>query len=110
MMHRKSMALLGLLTLFCMLLTACGGSSSGSGSSNSGTITVWGMGTEGDSLKVLANDFMKQNPNIHVQVQAVPWGNAHQKFLTSIAGNQTPDGHYLDGRVRQNRCPRHNTK
>jgi multiple sugar transport system substrate-binding protein len=49
------------------------------------------MGTEGDSLKVLATDFMQKNPNIHVQVQAIPWSDAHQKFLTSIAGNQTPD-------------------
>src|SRR5205807_1798498 len=63
----------------------------GGGNPNSANLTVWGMGTEGDDLKVLASDFMKQNPNIHVTVQAIPWSDAHNKLLTSVAGNQTPD-------------------
>ncbi|QBD83333.1 extracellular solute-binding protein [Ktedonosporobacter rubrisoli] len=79
------------LMLVATLLAACGGDGGNATSSNPTTITVWGMGTEGDNLKVLASDFMKKNPDIHVQVQAIPWSNAHQKFLTSIAGNQTPD-------------------
>lgn len=85
------MALLGLFALLGMLLAACGGSGNGGSGSGPANVTVWAMGTEGDSLKVLANDFMKQNSNIKVTVQAISWGDAHQKFLTSIAGNQTPD-------------------
>jgi multiple sugar transport system substrate-binding protein len=90
-MQKNRMALLVVFSLFCLLIAACGGGNGSPGTSSPANITVWGMGTEGDSLKVLATDFMQKTPNIHVQVQAIPWENAHQKFLTSIAGNQTPD-------------------
>lgn len=49
------------------------------------------MGAEGDNLKTLAADFTKQNPGIQVSVQSIPWSDAHSKFLTAIAGQQTPD-------------------
>jgi len=91
-MKQKNVFMLALLVLAMGLLAACGGSSSSnSGNPNSANLTVWGMGAEGDSLKVLASDFMKQNPGIHVSVQSIPWANAHQKLLTAVAGSQTPD-------------------
>ena len=91
-MKQKIVFMLALLVLTMGLLAACGsGGSSNSGNPNSANLTVWGMGAEGDSLKVLANDFMKQNPGIHVTIQSIPWANAHQKLLTAVAGNQTPD-------------------
>jgi multiple sugar transport system substrate-binding protein len=89
MTKRKSAVMLVFLMLLLSLVAACGGGSGGN--PNSANLTVWGMGTEGESLKVLANDFMKQNPNIHVSVQAIPWSDAHSKLLTAVAGNQTPD-------------------
>lgn len=90
-MKRKNVFVLALLVLTMALVAACGGSSGGGGNANSANLTVWGMGTEGESLKVLASDFMKQNPGIHVQVQAIPWTDAHSKLLTAVAGTQTPD-------------------
>ncbi|MFL5628036.1 MAG: extracellular solute-binding protein, partial [Ktedonobacteraceae bacterium] len=90
-MKQKNVFVLVLVLLTMSLLAACGGGGGSGGNSNSANLTVWGMGTEGDSLKVLANDFMKQNPGIHVQVQAIPWTDAHQKLLTAVAGTQTPD-------------------
>jgi multiple sugar transport system substrate-binding protein len=56
-----------------------------------GTLTVWAMGTEGEKLDVLANDFKAQNPEVDVKVTAVPWDAAHDKIATSIAAGQTPD-------------------
>jgi multiple sugar transport system substrate-binding protein len=56
-----------------------------------GEITVWAMGTEGEKLSVLAEDFMKENPDATVKVTAVPWDSAHDKIATAIAGGQTPD-------------------
>lgn len=83
-----------LLSLFMLVLSlsavACGGGSGG-GNPNSANLTVWAMGAEGDSLKVLTSDFMQQNPNIHVTVQSIPWSDAHSKLLTAVAGNQAPD-------------------
>lgn len=91
MTKRKNVIVSVLLLLIMSLLAACGGSSGGSGNTNSAHLTVWGMGAEGDSLKIIANDFMKQNPGIQVTVQSIPWANAHQKLLTAVAGTQTPD-------------------
>lgn len=89
MMKRKNVIVSMLLLLMMSFVAACGGSSGGN--ANSANLTVWAMGTEGESLKVVANDFNKQNPGIHVQVQAIPWTDAHSKLLTSVAGSQTPD-------------------
>lgn len=91
MLRQRKVIALAVFVLSLFLLSACGGSSGGNGNASSGNLTVWGMGTEGDNLKVLANDFMKQNPGIHVTVQSIPWANAHQKLLTAVAGTQTPD-------------------
>jgi multiple sugar transport system substrate-binding protein len=91
MRKQKFLAIIAPLALLVMVLAACGGGGGGSGNANSGNLTVWGMGTEGDQLKVLAGDFMKQNPNIHVTVQSIPWTDAHSKLLTAVEGGQTPD-------------------
>ena len=57
----------------------------------SGTLTVWAMGNEGVKLKVLADAFMKDNPDVTVNVTPVDWGQAVAKLQTAIAGKQTPD-------------------
>ncbi len=56
-----------------------------------GDITVWSMGTEGEKLSVLADDFMKENPDAKVKITPIPWDGAHDKISTAIAGRQTPD-------------------
>lgn len=83
------------LTLGLTLAAGCGGSDEGSSSEDtanaSGNITVWAMGAEGEKLDVLAKDFMKANPTIKVDVTPIAWDVAHDKLLTSVAGNKTPD-------------------
>ncbi|SCL24561.1 sugar ABC transporter substrate-binding protein [Micromonospora inyonensis] len=56
-----------------------------------GELTVWAMGTEGEKLSVLADAFMKENPDAKVTVTPIPWDGAHDKIATAIAGRQTPD-------------------
>jgi multiple sugar transport system substrate-binding protein len=56
-----------------------------------GSITVWAMGTEGEKLEVLAKDFMAENPNVSVDVTAVPWDAAHDKIVNAIAAGEVPD-------------------
>jgi len=48
-----------------------------------GTITVWAMGAEGDNLPKLTKDFEAANPGVKVEVTAVPWDAAHDKFATA---------------------------
>ena len=91
------------LTATALTLSACGrgSDSAGSGSPETGsavstgaakgTITVWAMGAEGDKLPDLTKDFEAANPGVKVNVTAIPWASAHDKFTTAITANKTPD-------------------
>jgi multiple sugar transport system substrate-binding protein len=57
----------------------------------SGAIQVWAMGTEGENLGVIADDFMKEFPDVNVDVTAVPWDAAHEKIVNAIAAGEVPD-------------------
>lgn len=70
---------------------AQGGQTQAPGGTASGELTVWGMGAEGEKLRLLADDFTKENPNVKVKVVPVAWDVAHDKLLTSVGGRQTPD-------------------
>lgn len=83
-------------------LAACGRSADSAGTSTgtagavssgkaTGTITVWAMGTEGEKLPALAKQFEAANPGVTVQVTAIPWDSAHDKFATAITAGKTPD-------------------
>jgi multiple sugar transport system substrate-binding protein len=104
-----------LAVVVVLLVAACGtnnsggnGASNGAGSSQAveasqapavsvdpnaikGNLTVWAMGNEGTKLSTLADDFMKQYPNVKVSVTPVDWGQAVTKLQTAIGGKQTPD-------------------
>ena len=56
-----------------------------------GTITVWAMGAEGENLPELTKEFEAANPGVKVQVTAIPWDAAHDKFTTAITADKTPD-------------------
>lgn len=92
--------LLAALAVAALALSACGRGAEDSGAKEgdavsagkaSGEISVWAMGTEGEKLSVLADAFMKENPDAKVTVTPVPWDGAHNKIASAIAGQQTPD-------------------
>ncbi len=56
-----------------------------------GEIVFWAMGAEGERVQALIPEFERRNPGIKVRVQMIPWNAAHEKLLTSYAGNSTPD-------------------
>jgi multiple sugar transport system substrate-binding protein len=90
---------LGVIAVLSLAATALGtgAASAGSqpanrtGSAPEGDITVWAMGTEGDNLGVLADEFMAEFPDVSVEVTAVPWEAAHDRLVTAIAGGEVPD-------------------
>lgn len=108
-----SRRLFALLIPLALLLSACGtnddpgaaagGSSGGSSEGGqaggepvaegpaTGDLTVWAMGAEGEKASTLADAFMEENPDVNVTVTPVPWDVAHDKLLTAVAGQQTPD-------------------
>jgi multiple sugar transport system substrate-binding protein len=93
MNHRALMLILALGLLFA---GACGGdddepAGDATAGKASGSITVWAPGVEGEKLPGLARDFEKANPGVKVKVTPIAIDQAHDKILTSIAGNQAPD-------------------
>src|SRR5687768_15002375 len=54
-------------------------------------IEFWALGREGEEVVKLVRDFEKLNPTIAVDVQQMPWTAAHEKLLTAIVGESTPD-------------------
>ena len=49
------------------------------------------MGAEGEKLPELAKEFEEDNPDATVEVTAIPWDSAHDKFTTAITAGETPD-------------------
>lgn len=82
-----------IVTLLSVVLSACGNDNKDDGGSSSGSdkITVWAMGEEGKLLKEMAKEFEKENEGLTVEVQALPWENAHDKLLTAVASGNGPD-------------------
>jgi multiple sugar transport system substrate-binding protein len=83
-----------------LFLTGCGRADSDSSAAEpaalasgpaSGTVTVWAQGTEGEALKEFVKPFEEANPDVTVEVTAVPWDSAQNKYQTAIAGGTTPD-------------------
>ena len=62
-------------------------------SKNDGNVTLnfWGLGSEGESLKKIVPEFEKENPDIKVNVQMIPWTAAQEKLISAYAGDNTPD-------------------
>ena len=56
-----------------------------------GTLTVWAMGAEGEALPDLAEKFKAANPDVTINITAVPWADAYTKFKAAIAAGQAPD-------------------
>ena len=73
-------------TLLLAGLTACSGHPQ-----DQHTLTFWAMGRESEAVAQLLPAFEREHPDIHVQVQELPWKEAHQKLLTAIAGDTMPD-------------------
>lgn len=89
-MKMKRFGLLIVMIVGAMLvLGACSDDSSDSDSASGGkdTIKVWTMTPE-------LEDFVKEyedESGVTVEVQAIPWDNAHDKLLTAVASGDGPD-------------------
>ncbi len=70
-----------------LALAGCGGAR------DSGPVTLrfWAMGREGEVVQELVRDFERENPDVRVRVQQIPWSAAHEKLLTAHVGDATPD-------------------
>lgn len=98
---KRLMTGVALTAAAALMLTGCGRTDGPAGTTESkgaiddgpatGEVTVWAMGNEGEVLDQLADTFEKENPDVTINVTAVPWESAHDRIATSIAGGETPD-------------------
>ena len=60
-----------------------------------GSISVWiidpGSPKIQGVVKQYGTDFQAKNPGTKVDIQFIPWAQAHDKFVTAIAGGKVPD-------------------
>nr|WP_211369458.1 sugar ABC transporter substrate-binding protein [Pseudoxanthomonas kalamensis] len=54
-------------------------------------LVFWAMGREAEVVSGLIEDFERENPQIEVDVQQIPWTAAHEKLLTAFAADSQPD-------------------
>jgi len=52
---------------------------------------MWAIGAEGERLGPLVEWFMRENPEVRLSVQTIPWSAAHEKLITAVAGGTQPD-------------------
>ncbi|MFI7106142.1 extracellular solute-binding protein [Nonomuraea sp. NPDC050227] len=99
MRHRSTVAALAAIAV-AAALTACGRADEGAGRAQpsssvaakaAGAITMWAMGNEGELLPEFVKKFEAANPGVKVDVTAIPWDSAYQKFQTAIAAGNVPD-------------------
>jgi len=81
-------ALAQLIWVALLLLPAgCGRAGAG----DKQTVRFWGLGREGEVVKELVPEFERQNPDIRIVVQQIPWTAAHEKLVTGFVGGSPPD-------------------
>lgn len=105
MRYRPAWAVLA-TAVVAATLTACGRTGEDGGQAQpsstvaakaTGTITMWAMGNEGELLPGFVKKFQDANPGVTVNVTAVPWDAAYQKFQTAIASGNVPDVAMMPG-------------
>lgn len=72
--------------LLLATLAGCGRASDGAT-----VVQLWAMGREGEMVERLVPAFERENPDIRVRVQQLPWSAAHEKLLTAYVGDAMPD-------------------
>ena len=73
-----------------LLLAGCGGGGPGHGADRE-VVRFWAMGPEAEALAKILPGFEHEHPELRVEVQQLAWTAAHEKLLTAVAGDATPD-------------------
>ncbi|MEV8268498.1 extracellular solute-binding protein [Microbacterium sp. NPDC076911] len=98
---RRAVAIVALSLTAGLVLTSCGrADSAGSDASAidalddqpaTGELNIWAQADEAAALPAFAEEFLELNPDLTINVTALPWDAAHNKYQTAIAAGTTPD-------------------
>lgn len=99
MKTRKILALLMSLLMVVGLMAGCSSKANSSSSASSDqkytiTCAIWDT-NQAPVMKLMAQQFTKENPNITVDVQTVPWGQYWVKLQTAAAGGECYDTFWM---------------
>jgi multiple sugar transport system substrate-binding protein len=72
-------------------LVALAAACTGPAGSDEIVLELWAVGREGEVVAELTREFEASHPGVRVEVQKLPWRGAHEKMLTSVVGEATPD-------------------
>ena len=82
------------------LLVGCGGNSSKGSAAEAepgklkGEITFWHSFTQGarlETIQAVADQFMKDNPDVKINIETFSWGDFYTKWTTGLASGNVPD-------------------
>ncbi|GGM41648.1 sugar ABC transporter substrate-binding protein [Microbacterium saperdae] len=94
-MHKRILPVVALGAAATLGLAACAGGSTGGSTDGEGQeLTVWIMkGTNPDSSAFYdaVSTAFEEKTGATVNIEEVQWADAHDRFVTSIAGGTTPD-------------------
>src|SRR6478735_11818542 len=75
--------------VFCVAVTIFVGC--GANDHSRTKLEFWAIGSEVEIIGEMFDEFRRENPDIDLRVQQIPWLAAHEKLLTAFAGDATPD-------------------
>lgn len=95
-MHKRILPAVALGAAATIALAGCAGGSGDNGSTNGEgqELTVWIMkGTNPDATAFYdkVSDAFEEETGAKVTIEEIQWADAHDRFVTSIAGGTTPD-------------------
>ena len=94
-MHKKWLLATALVAGSALLAgCAAGGGTTGSDEEVTISYVVW-AGTQTPAMKAIAAAFEKENPNIHVDVQELPWPQYWSTLQTGAQGGTAPDAFWM---------------
>lgn len=95
---KKTLSLLIGLAILTVGLSACGLSNSGAKDNKKTEITyaIWDQ-IQQPGMKKIADEFMKENEDIKVKIQVIPWDQYWTKLEASANGETLPDVFWMHG-------------
>jgi ABC-type glycerol-3-phosphate transport system substrate-binding protein len=83
----KNVSTLLLITAFILSSAGCG-----KPPERENELVMWLLGSEAQAMTIMKlSEKFTEKTGVKVFCQAISWGDAHSKYLTSIAGDVTPD-------------------
>ncbi len=108
---RQGLILGATLVTASLILTGCGRGDDAPGDSQpaaaiddepaTGTVEFWAFGAEGEALPAFLQTFEEENPDVTVNVTAVPTAEFEAKLTAAIAGGAVPDAVFLSTQTQR---------